>query len=59
MSVVAERIGQARVRKDFFPVLLWMSMDIGADSDEIVLQSVDGLARTLLEGFAKFCRCHG
>jgi hypothetical protein len=47
------------VRKDFFPVLLWMSMDIGADSDEIVLQSVDGLARTLLEGFAKFCRCHG
>jgi hypothetical protein len=36
-----------------------MSMDIGADSDEIVLQPVDGLARTLFEGFSKFCRCHG
>jgi hypothetical protein len=34
-------------------------MDIGADPDEIVLQSVDGVARALLEGFAKFCGSHG
>jgi hypothetical protein len=34
-------------------------MNIGADPDEIVLQSVDGVARALLERFTKFCDSHG
>ena len=59
VTVVAERVGQSRMREDFLPVLLGMGVDVRADPDEVVLQSVDRFAGALLEGLTKFCRCHG